>query len=190
MTTENQPPQPLTTLHFRALWSVFALAIVVGCGRPPDRAIPPGDSVALAPTPSPLAYLAEWIGRPADAGDVLDSEPLNRRLVALLGDDYAPFRDNLVERDPLAAEGGLLYLVGRCAAGTPVRGAAVLVVDPMADRLLLKLRTARDTVTRSWGEGQIPVLPEAVTTTLAEWETWPVARPKPAPKKKPEETKG
>lgn len=190
MATENQPPQPLTTLRFRALWSVFALAIVLGCGRPPDRAIPPGDSVALAPTPPPLAYLAEWIGRPADAGDVLDSEPLNRRLVALLGDDYAPFRDNLVERDPLAAEGGLLYLVGSCASGTPVRGAAVLVVDPMADRLLLKLRTARDTVTRSWGEGQIPVLPDAVTTTLAEWETWPVARPKPAPKKKPEETKG
>lgn len=190
MNPENQPPGPLATAGFRALGSVFLIFAAVGCGRGMDRPSPSTHTTPSATAPPPLAYLADWVGRPVGAGDVLASEPLHGRLVALLGDDYEVFRGNLVERGPLAAEGDLLYLMGSCGAGAPVRGAAVLVVDPEADRLLLKLRTARDTVVRSWAEGQIPALPAAITTALAEWETWPVSTPKPAPKKKPEETKG
>jgi hypothetical protein len=100
------------------------------------------------------------------------------------------FLENLRVQQPLAEEAGLLYVTGTCPAGARVWGAALVVIDPAGDRLMLKLRSDRDSVTRTWAEGEFPTLPGEVMKTLASWDARPVAKAKPAPTREPEETKG
>lgn len=100
------------------------------------------------------------------------------------------FLENLRVQQPLAEEAGLLYVTGTCPATARVWGAALVVIDPAGDRLLLKLRSDREGVTRTWAEGDFPVLPDEVTKTLASWDARPIPKAKPAPTKEPEATKG
>ena len=65
-----------------------------------------------------------------------------------------------------------------------------MVIDPAGDRLLVKLRSDRDGVTRTWAEGEFPRLPVEVVKILASWDARPISKAKPAPAREPEETKG
>ncbi|HEX9164293.1 MAG TPA: hypothetical protein VF862_00165, partial [Gemmatimonadales bacterium] len=114
-------------------WWVVVLAVACGGERAPRAT---ADSLPSAP--APLAYLAEMAGRyPADAG-LWATEPLRSRMTRLLGGDYEAFLENVRTSGPVSMEGGLVFVTGNCPSSAKVWGAAVLVADPAADRLLVK----------------------------------------------------
>ena len=176
-------------LYLRLWASGIGLAALVACSSEPGSRAAHSDSPRGTPTP-PLAYLRTFVGQYPGDEQLWETEPLRTRMTRLLGGDYRLFRENLSRDKPLEEEAGLLYVIGTCPASATVWGAALVVIDPEGDRLVLKLRSERDVQTRTWAEGEIPVLPREVVRTLASWdERRPVAA-KPAPAQKPEETKG
>lgn len=176
-------------LYIRLWASGIGLAALLACSSEAGSRAAHSDSTPARPTP-PLAYLRTFVGHYPGDEQLWETEPLRTRMTRLLGGDYVLFRENLSRDQPLAEEAGLLYVIGTCPASATMWGAALVVIDPEGDRLLLKLRSERDEQTRTWAEGEIPVLPREVVRTLASWDERRPTEAKPAPARKPEETKG
>ena len=176
--------------YIRAWSSAFGLALLAACTSGPGSRAAHSDSTLATPPDPPLAYLRSFVGRYPGEERLWETEPLRARMTRLLGGDYGLFRENLSTDQPLAEEGGLLYVIGACPASARVWGAALVVIDPEGDRLVLKLRSDRDGQTRTWAEGEIPALPREVARTLASWDERRPTKATPAPVREPEETKG
>lgn len=163
-------------------WLVVALAAGCGGGERPQPAVV--DTLPAAP--APLAYLAELAGQyPAQSG-MWTTEPLQSRLRQLLGEQYGMFLENVRTSGPVSMEGGLVYVTGNCPSNATVWGAGVLVVDPAADRLLVKQYSEQWDSVRTWQEGEIAALPRDVMKVLAGWVERMERGRKPVPTKRPE----
>lgn len=173
----------------RVIPASLLLAFVGACARTPAPAARQADSAPPAKGPGALAYLRGFVGRYPNDTVFWDSEPLRSRMTKLLGGDYQAFRDNIATSGPVAESGGLVYLTGNCASSAKPWGAAALVADPATDRLVLELFTDASGL-RTFSDGEIAALPPEVMKTLQGWEDRARPSKKPAPKKKPAETKG
>jgi hypothetical protein len=164
------------------------LLILAACGRPPEAPRAGADST-VGRSPAPLAWLGSLAGQyPADAA-LWAREPLRTRMTRLLGGDYEAFLRNLQTSGPVSVEDGLVFVTGNCPSSEKAWGAAVLVADPAADRLLLKMYSEQWDSVRTWEEGAFPVLPRDVMTVLAGWTERMEQARKPAPARKAEKKK-
>lgn len=167
--------------------TIVGLALVAACAKPPEG--PPQRTDSAPAAPAPLAYLTGLAGQyPADAG-VWESEPLRSRMTRLLGGDYEAFRENIRTSGPVSVENSLVYVTGNCPSNAKVWGAALLVADPAADRLLIKVYSQAWDSVRTYQDAEITVLPKDVMTTLANWSerTEQARKPKAAATEKKKE---
>ena len=163
----------------------ISLWIMTACGRP-GEAPPSGADSTPAPAPAPLAYLGSLAGQyPGEAG-LWTSEPLRGRMTRLLGGDYDTFLRNLETSGPVSVEGGLVFVTGNCPSSERVWGAAVLVADPAADRLMLKMYSRQWDSVRTYQEGEVAALPGDVMKVLAGWAERMEQARRPAPAGKAE----
>jgi hypothetical protein len=157
---------------------IVATGFVLACG---DRAASPPAAPSSAPTtnesapptPAPqagpkLAYLREQVGKYPRDIQLLDTEPLHARLVALLTDQYPILVESFGTQGPLSAEGLVLYAIGNKphAAGDDQ---AILLIDVDRDVINVKLMNAEEM--RDFRERNESVeVPGEVQTTIANWE--------------------
>jgi len=115
----------------------------------------------------PLANLNAWVGK-SPYSLWKTSEPLHRRLVALLGPEYTIFASNLDPATDLEEENGLLHLEGNA----PHQGGseeAVLIVDVPNDTIEVFL-LHKDTIVHGFAEHQrLVALPTAVKERMKHW---------------------
>lgn len=120
-----------------AAWLLGCCGLFLACGGGNRSQQQTGDPAAsaqevLARAPAgELAYLRQYIGkRPAEA-NLWQTEPLQARLRALLGNDFDTFVDIMQEAGPLTDE-QVLYTVG-VAPDDAVPGVGYLLVDTGKD---------------------------------------------------------
>jgi hypothetical protein len=82
-------------------------------------------------------------------------------------------------------ENGVVFVAGNCPSSATVWGAAVLVVDPAADRLMLKMYSQQWDSVRTYQEGEISPLPQEIMTVLAGWAERMEQGKRPKPAKPP-----
>ncbi len=124
----------------------LALALVMtGCGDSAPKAdgnspdIPEASGSTDADTAS-LAYLASRVGQYPHDIDLWNTQPLNTRLHALLGEQYPTFIDNMEVQGPLETFDGAVWTSGNRAHQGGIE-AAVLLVDTRTDALEVYLLT-------------------------------------------------
>jgi len=158
---------------------IVATGFVLACGdraASPPPAAPssaPATNRSAPPTPAPqagpkLAYLREQVGKYPRDIQLLDTEPLHARLVALLTDQYPTLVESFGTQGPLSAEGPVLYAIGNKphAAGDDQ---AILLIDVDRDVINVKLMNAEEM--RDFRERNESVeVPGEVQTTIANWE--------------------
>lgn len=157
------------------------LLLLAACA--PREAPPPAET--RTPGGSGLAYLIPLAGQyPGDAR-LWDTEPLRSRMTRLLGGDHEAFLRNIRTSGPISLEDGLVFVTGTCPSSEKVWGAAVLVADPGADRVVLKMYSEQWDSVRTYQDGEIGTLPRDVSTTLASWVALMERGGRPAPQKAP-----
>ena len=128
-------------------------------------------SVALQAAPKPeaapsLAYLSKRVGE--SPYTVLKTQPLRRRLMALLGPEFPSFIDNLDPATDLAEQNGILHIEGNA----PHRGGeeeAVILVDVPNDTLEVFIRH-KTTIVKAWAENKRSVvIPHDVMGVMKGW---------------------
>lgn len=166
------------TLRFvRSTTIRFAAAIALGafaCGDAGTPAEPPAAESAPAPAaaapaaPAGLASLRAQVGKYPNETHLFDSEPLQSRLLALLGTRYTTFLANFGTQGPLSAEGDVLYAIGnKPHAGGDSQ--AILLIDVPRD--LIHVRLLDELEMAEYRErDEVIALPPDVETTISNWE--------------------
>jgi hypothetical protein len=157
----------------------FAAAIALGafaCGDAGTPADPPAAESAPAPTPAAaapavpqgLASLRAQVGKYPSETHLFDTEPLQSRLLALLGTRYTTFLANFGTQGPLSAEGDVLYALGnKPHAGGDSQ--AILLIDVPRD--LIHVRLLDELEMAEYRERDETIaLPPDVETTISNWE--------------------
>jgi hypothetical protein len=126
------------------------------------------------PTPTPeseLIALREYAGKSPQEVKFLESEPLAKRLKALLGPKHKTLLANLQTVSLLKDEGGVLYLTGN-KNNSGGADAAALVVDTTQDGIYVWLRT-RGKAEEFKENGKNVTLPPDISTMIANAATAP-----------------
>ncbi|MEG9437767.1 hypothetical protein JAO29_16580 [Edaphobacter sp. HDX4] len=114
----------------------------------------------------PLAYLQKQLGQ--EPYDLLKSQPLQRRLIALLGPEYKSLVANLNPATELEEENGVLHTEGNA----PHRGGeeeAILLIDIENDTIEVFLRH-KETTVLAWAEhGRTVALPHEAMDRMKRW---------------------
>jgi hypothetical protein len=114
----------------------------------------------------PLAYLQKHVGM--EPYDLWKTQPLQRRLMALLGPEYKNLIANLDPATELAEQDGVLHTEGNA----PHRGGeeeAVLLIDVPNDTIEVFLRH-RETIVLAWAEHQrTVVIPHDAMDRMKNW---------------------
>jgi len=114
----------------------------------------------------PLAYLRKSIGQ--EPYDLLKSQPLQRRLVSLLGPEYKSLIANLNPASELEEENGVLHTEGNA----PHRGGeeeAILLMDVENDTIEVFLRHKETTVLALAEHGRLVALPHEAMDRMKQW---------------------
>ena len=155
----------------------LAVAIALGalaCGEGGAPAAPPAAEPAPAPAaaapapPADLASLRAHVGKYPRDVHLFDTDPLQSRLLALLGTRYTTFLANFGTQGPLSAEGDVLYALGnKPHAGGDSQ--AILLIDVPRD--LIHVRILDELEMAEYRERDEPIaLPPDVETTISNWE--------------------
>ena len=119
-----------------------------------------------ATTAKPLAYLRKHVGE--GPYGIWKTQPLHRRLVALLGPEYQSLVGNLDPATDLAEQNGILHTEGNA----PHRGGeeeAVLLVDVDNDTIEVFLRH-KETIVRAWAENhRTVIIPHDAMGAMKNW---------------------
>jgi hypothetical protein len=121
----------------------------------------------------PLAYLRKSIGD--EPYGLWKTQPLNRRLKALLGPEYQGFIANLDPATPVAEQGGILHVEGNA----PHRGGeeeAVLLIDVDNDTIEVFLRHKESQVLGFAENKRSVVIPHDAMDTMSRWPRQPLAQ--------------
>ena len=128
--------------------------------------------VSVTPAPATpesaqsLAYLSKRVGE--NPYSLLKTQPLRRRLMALLGPEFPTFLGNLDPATDLAEQNGILHIEGNA----PHHGGeeeAVLLIDVPNDTLEVFIRH-KTTIVKGWAENKRSVvIPHDVMGFMKEW---------------------
>lgn len=147
-------------------------AIVLGCGDAETPAAEPAAAPAVA-VPAPpaavdLASLRAHVGKYPRDVKLFETDPLQARLLALLGTRYTTFLANFGTQGPLSAEGDVLYAIGnKPHAGGDSQ--AILLIDVPRD--LIHVRILDELEMAEYRERDEAIaLPPDVETTISNWE--------------------
>jgi hypothetical protein len=164
-----------TRRYVRSTAVCFVAAIALGaCGEGATPAAPPAVEPAPVPVaampapPADLASLRAQVGKYPNEIHLFDSEPLQSRLLALLGTRYTTFLANFGTQGPLSAEGDVLYALGnKPHAGGDSQ--AILLIDVPRD--LIHVRLLDELEMAEYRErDEVIALPPDVETTISNWE--------------------
>lgn len=156
----------------------FGAALALGALACGDRgtpaaspaAEPPAAPAAAAPAPpaADLASLRAHVGKYPGDVHLFDTEPLQSRLLALLGTRYTTFLANFGTQGPLSAAGDVLYAIGnKPHAGGDSQ--AIILIDVPRD--LIHVRILDELEMAEYRErDEVIVLPPEVETTISNWE--------------------
>ena len=157
-------------------WLGAAIALgAIGCGGSGTPATAPatepaGAPAAAAPAPpaADLASLRAHVGKYPRDVHLFDTDPLQSRLLALLGTRYTTFLANFGTQGPLSAEGDVLYAIGnKPHAGGDSQ--AILLIDVPRD--LIHVRILDELEMAEYRERDEPIArPPDVETTISNWE--------------------
>jgi hypothetical protein len=161
------------TRKSRGIFAAIALgAFACGDGAPP--AAPPAAASASAPAaeapapPAGLASLRAQVGKYPSDVHLFDTDPLQSRLLALLGTRYTTFLANFGTQGPLSADGDVLYAIGnKPHAGGDSQ--AILLIDVSRDLIHVRLLDELEMAEYRERDEEIP-LPPDVETTISNWE--------------------
>jgi hypothetical protein len=148
-------PRLLSAVCFRLFFCAFIALTAIFCATP------------AAAQARPLSNLKPWVGK-SPYFLWKTSEPLHRRLVALLGPEYPIFAANLDPATDLAEENGVLHLGGNA----PHHGGseeAILIVDVPNDTIEVLL-LHKDTIVHAFAENnRIVALPTEAKERMKHW---------------------
>lgn len=146
--------------------------VLLLCLAPGASCIAQSHANQLRPA-KPLAYLRKSIGQ--EPYDLLKSQPLQRRLVALLGPEYKSLVANLDPATELEEDNGVLHTEGNA----PHRGGeeeAILLIHVESDTVEVFLRH-KETTVLAWAEhGRTVALPHEAMDRMKRWPQAAVAR--------------
>jgi hypothetical protein len=125
------------------------------------------DPVQAAPA-ADLASLRAHVGEyPRDA-HLFETDPLQSRLLALLGTRYTTFLANFGTQGPFSAEGDVLYAIGnKPHAGGDSQ--AIILIDVPRDLIHVRILDELEMAEYRERDEAIP-LPPDVETTISNWE--------------------
>lgn len=144
--------------------SLILALLAAGCGGP-DRAEGTSGSAAspARDDASGLAYLASFVGRYPYDVDLWNTQPLNARLQALLGEQYPTFVDNMEVQGPLEAYGdGVVWTSGNKAHQGGIES-AMLLADTRSGALEVYLLTGQKLWHHAEREPRIELQGDAAT---------------------------
>jgi hypothetical protein len=116
--------------------------------------------------PASLDYLRKHIGD--DSWGLFETQPLGRRMRALLGPEYPRFIQNMGVSTPLADDHGVLYICGNAPHNGGTEDAVLLINDRQNRIEVIVLHDGK--FVRAWAEGNRAItIPAGPHECLANW---------------------
>jgi hypothetical protein len=159
------------------VFAIVALCVTITgviLAQPPSRNIVMQVEAAnLSNGPASVTYLRKHIGDWPSS--LFNTQPLERRMRALLGPEYSRFIQNMGTSSPLAEDHGILYTSGNAPHQGGMEG-AVLLIDDRQNRIEAIILHDGKSV-RAWAEGnRAIIIPPAAQTILQNWPQDALAR--------------
>lgn len=137
-------------------------------GAPEAASTPAPEASAQAPVTTDLASLRAQVGKYPRDIHLFDTDPLQSRLLALLGTRYATFLANFGTQGPLSVDGDVLYALGnKPHAGGDSQ--AIILIDVPRDLIHVRILDELEMAEYRERDEAIP-LPPDVEATISNWE--------------------